>query len=168
MTPFVASRIDGRSDRQVIFDLVQDASPETLFLYDALKTVLENGTARRITRNIIGNAVRQAARNLLREKSRTLRVVANQGYRVVPATEHMELALARKDRAEVMIHRGIEILQGTRLDELDEPHRSLHQGQLLIMSGFYQALRSTRKRQDKQDLVIKSLTERVERLETTA
>lgn len=167
MTPFQTSRIDGRSDRQIIFDLVKDATPETVYSYGELESALSQGTTRKITRFIIGNASRQASRTLLRERQRCLRVIANMGYRIIPATEHMELALTRKDRAELMIHRGVEILQGTRIDELDEPHRSLHQGQLLIMSGFYQALRSTRKRQDRQEQAIHSLTQRVEKLETT-
>lgn len=162
---FQPSRDDGRSDRQVIFELVRGAEPDTMFPYAQLTAALQRGTTRSIAPTTVGMACRLASRTLERECQRTLSVVRTVGYRVVRANEHLTLALDRKDRAEGLIKRGVELLEHTRLDELDEPHRTLHQGQMMIMGGFYEALRSTRRRQDAQDRVIEHLIQRVDRLE---
>ncbi len=165
MNAFEPSRSDGHSDRQLIFELVRHRDPDTMFKYAELQKILEIGTDRKITRTVIGAAVRSANPTLLREVNRVLAVVKTVGYRLVRADEHVGLALVRKDRAEVMFRRGVEVLQGTRIDELDEPHRTLHQGTLMVMRGFYEALRTTQKRQATQERVIQQLVQRVTKLE---
>lgn len=162
---FVPSRADGRSDQKIIYDLVQASEPDTLFPYETLQKALQVGTERAITRAVIGSAARNTARLLERERQRTLTVVANKGYRVARANEHLGLALTRKDRAESMIGRGVTLLKQTRIDELPEPQRRIHEAQLMIMGGLYEAVRTTRRRQDEQDAVIRQLAQRVNKLE---
>jgi len=165
MKLFEASRNDGRSDRQVVFELVRDADPETTYSYEDMCGALTKGTDREITRGVVYRAAGAANHTLMRERKRALVVVRNVGYRVIRADEHLTVALVKKDRAETMVQRGIELLRHARVDELDEPHRTLHEGQLLVMSGFYDALRSTRRRQEQHDETINALLERVDKLE---
>ena len=109
---FAPRRADGRSDRQVIYDLVQGAEPDTVFRYDALESALREGTdGDGITRQAVYAAVTAANRTLLREKRRALRGVPRLGYRVARADEHVELALMRKDRAQIQIKRGLDGVQ---------------------------------------------------------
>lgn len=162
---FQASRSDGRSDRQVVFEMVRGAEPETVFPYERLSAALQENTGRPITRGVVCAAARAASRPLERECQRTLSVVPRVGYRVVRADEHLGLALNRKDRAELMIRRGVELLQNTRVDELNATQLALHNGQMLVLGGFYEALRSTRRRQDAQERVIRDLVTRIGKLE---
>lgn len=165
MKPFQPSREDGRSDRTVVFSLMQNAEPNTVFSYDRLQQALSVGTDRAIDRRTVGTAVRAANKKLLSEQRRSIVVIPNVGYRVVEAKEHMTLGLARRDRSEVQLAAGFEVLKQTRIEELDEPERSLHRGQLMIMAALYDAIRTTRKRQDVQDRVIEDLLQRIDKLE---
>jgi hypothetical protein len=163
--PFTPSRDDGRSDRRVVYELVQDAEPETLFTYDDIESALQDGLDVPITRPRAYRAIQDANKTLMREKRRALQTVAGIGARVLRSDEHLPVALGRKERAEHQIKRGIELLRNTRVDELDPVQRQLHDGQLLIMAGIYQATRETSRRVARHDAAISEIRERLAQLE---
>lgn len=171
-TPFQPSRADGRSDRQVIYDLVHTAHPGATYTYTELRDALQAGVDKPIDRPRIYAAVRQANTTLLREHSRYLSVVPNVGYRIIRADEHLPVSLQKKDRAQQHLRRGIDLLRHARLDELTQAQRTLHEGQLMILSGIYQAVQDSERRHDRAETLIEDLIkssreiqERLDRLE---
>jgi hypothetical protein len=172
MTAFTPSREDGRSDRQVVYDLVHTADPGQTFTYVELIDALQEGLELPVDRGRIYRAVAQANRTLLREHSRYLGVVENVGYRIIRSDEHLPESLRKKDRAQTHLKRGIELLRHARLDELTEAQRTLHEGQLMILSGIYHAVEDSHKRHDRTDQLVEDLLkskrdfeDRLERLE---
>lgn len=166
MSPrFAPARDDGRSDRQILFDLTESAEPETLFSYEQIREALSEGLDRPVIRNRIYRAVAATNKLLLRERQRYLSVVENQGYRVIRADEHLPVAVGRKDRAEKQLQAGMSLLQNARMDELSDQQRALHEGQLMILGGLVQAMRESAHRHDRAEKLIEELTERVDRLE---
>jgi DNA-binding winged helix-turn-helix (wHTH) protein len=155
--PFKPSRDDGRSDRRVVYELVSDAEPGTVFTKDDLRTALEEGVDVDITDVRVGAAVRSVRHMLLRERQRYLISVPGIGYRMIRSDEHLPVALGKKQRAEMQLRDGIEILRNTDVSELSEAQRSLHQGQLLIVQGVYQFARASEKRIKEQGHLIEQL-----------
>jgi len=162
---FVPSRADGRSDRQVVLDLAQNAEPETMFGYDDLVAALESGIDTDVERERVYRAVGRANRALLRERRRYLRVVPGVGYRMMRSDEHLPLALDQKATAATYLKKGMDLLRHVRLDELDEPHRRLHVGQLLILAAHHQAIESSNRRHSEHDRAINDLRERIDKIE---
>lgn len=162
---FAPSRADGRSDRRVVFELVADAEPDTVFKYEELIEALSEGLDEPITRDRVYRAVGAGNKTLLRERKRYLQVVADVGYRVIPTSEQLPVALIKKDRAQTYLSKGIELLRNARLDELDAAQRTLHEGQLLILAGLHQAVRESDQRHAKSEALISDLQQRVDKLE---
>ena len=167
MSAFLPTRDNGRSDREVVYELIQEAAPETTYTYDELASVLQDGVDEPITRRRAYRAAQSANRMLLRENRRALRTIPGVGVRVMRADEHLPVAIERKERAEHQYKRGLELLRNTRMDELDPTQRKLHEGQLLILSGIYQVVRETSRRVARQDDAIKDIRHRLEQLEGT-
>lgn len=165
---FTASRDDGRSDRQVIYDLTHEAEPETVFTYAQLVDALSEGLNVDVKRQRIYRAITAANKTLLREKRRYLQVIKDVGYKVLRSDEHLPVALTKKDTAQSYIRKGIALLRHARLDELTEAQRTLHEGQLLILSGFDQAIRDSERRHERQEQVIDELRRRMDKLEDGA
>jgi hypothetical protein len=163
--PFLPVRADGRSDRQVIVDLVTGSEPGDTVTYRQILDALAAGLTVSPDRDRAYRAVAAANRTLLRERSRYLRVVRNTGYRMISADEHLPEAITKKDRAQTYLRRGVELLRNTRLDELDDNQRALHLGQLNILAAHDESLRSQQRRQDRHEAVIAGLAARVGRLE---
>lgn len=157
-TDFMPARADGRSDRQVVLDLVGDSEPETLFTYDDLVAALSVGLDRPvIRRKRVYQSVGSANTLLLRERHRFLSVVRDIGYRVIRADEHVNVAIDKKSRAEKYISRGVQILRDAKVSELSDAERALHQGQLLIMTGLLAATRESERRHNKSEALIADL-----------
>ena len=166
MVAFTPSRPDGRSDRQVVFDLTRGSAPDTTFTYQQLTDALGAGLEFPVERDRVYRAVAQANKTLLREEKRYLSVVKGVGYRVINSGEHLPVALIKKDRAQTYLKKGIELLRNARIDELDATQRTLHEGQLLILGGLYRATQESARRHDKAEALIDQLTSRVEKLES--
>ena len=163
--PFLPSRPDGRSDRRVVFDLVEDADPDTTFTHDELIEALSADLDVDIERPRVYRAVRDGNTTLLRERKRYLSVVRGEGYRVIHTSEAVAVALDKKGRAESFLARGIAVLKNARMDELDPAQRVLHEGQLLIMAGLHEATQRSERRHARSEELIADLTTRVERVE---
>ena len=154
MNTFTPSRPDGRSDRRIVYELVQDAEPETLFDYAQITEALQDGIDLPIRRDRVYRAVAAGNRTLQRERKRTLAPVPGRGYRIARADEHLSLAVVRKAKAETQLKAGIDLLRNVRLDELSEPHRTLHVGQLMILDGVYRMAHASQQRIERQEQVI--------------
>lgn len=165
MGVFAPSRNDGRSDSRVIFEMVQHAEPDTTFKYEELIEALQDGLDKTVRRDRVYRAVARANKMLLRERKRYLSVVPDSGYRMISASEHLPVALIRKDKALVQFKRGIELLRNARLDELNDTQRALHEGQLMILSGLYEATKESERRHDQSEALIEELKRRVDKLE---
>jgi hypothetical protein len=171
-SPFQPSRDDGRSDRRVVYDLTHDAEPGMTFTYKELIEALEEGLDTPVARDRVYRAVGAANTTLLREHRRYLGVVENVGYRVIHSEEHLPVSLQKKDRAQSYLKRGIELLRHARLDELTQAQRTLHEGQLMILSGIHSAVQDSARRLDRTESLIEDLLksdqqiqERLDRLE---
>lgn len=164
-SPFKASREDGKSDRVVIYDAVSHAAPETFYSYDDLIKVLGRGLKVSADKMRVYRAVAAANKTLLREDRRYLSVVRNEGYRIVRADEHLDIALTKKDQAQSYLRKGMDLLKHARLDELTEIQRTLHEGQLMILAGVYRAVVDSERRHDRQEQIIDGLTRRVDKLD---
>lgn len=165
VSPFTPSRPDGRSDRQVVFDLVQDADPDTTFTHDELIDALSADLDVKVDRTRVYRAVRDGNTTLLRERKRYLQNVPGKGYRVIYTSEAVAVALDKKGRAESFLARGLAVLKNARLDELDPAQRVLHEGQLLIMAGLHEATQQSERRHARSEELIAELMTRVERVE---
>lgn len=163
--PFTPSRSDGRSDRQIVFDLVQMAEPDTLFTFEQIIAALSAGVDKPVTRHRACAASRLANQTLQHEEQRALQVVKGMGYRVVAANEHLGLALTRKDFATRQFSRGVVLLKSCRLDELTDIQRRLHEGTTLVMGAYLGALRHLNARQNRQESALQSLALRIEKVE---
>lgn len=165
MKPFTASRPDGRSDRQVVYSLAQAADPDTTFRYADLEAALNDGLEFPVSRERVYRAVAAANKTLLREERRYLQVVKDVGYKVLRSDEHLPVALAKKDMAQTYLKKGIELLRHARLDELTDAQRTLHEGQLMVLGGVYQAVQHVEKKQHRTEQILKEFRQRIERLE---
>jgi hypothetical protein len=165
-TPFDIAREDGRSDAQVIYDLAVDKQPDTLHTYDDLHAALQNGLDRKVTRQRVYAAVSAGNKLLLSQAKRYLRVVRGQGYRLIQSSEHLETALAKKDRAQVYISKGRDILEHTDMSDLTPAQRKIHEGQLFILSGLLTHMKESNRRHAEQEQVLEDLKQRVSKLES--
>lgn len=172
---FQIARVDGRSDRRVVYELAESAEPETLFSFSDIAAALQDGLDRPVTRARVYQAVAKGNKTLLRERKRYLGSVPGLGYRVIRPDEHLSLAIEKKSRAESQIKSGIDLLRNARLEELSEPQRTLHVGQLMVLDGVYRMAKASEKRHAQQEQVLEEMrrqqaeiAERIQKLENVA
>lgn len=151
------ARLDGRSNGQVILDLVAGNPPGKLFQYSDLIAVLSEGTEKRYTRTEVQRIVTATCPRMLKEQARTLHNVLNVGYRIAEAAYHLTLAHDRKNRADKQMLRGVQILEHVRWGEMDDNQRRAHQGQLLITNALYQSMKALERRQIEVERAIKQI-----------
>lgn len=154
---FRITREDGRSNAQVIIDLVEGAEPGTVYTYDELGEALGAGTARVYGRSDVCGAVLQANDRLLREQCRSLHNVRGVGYRLAPAVDHRRLALVRKSRADTQLKKGVLMLSNVKWDEMDPASRAAHEATLMMVSAVYAQTQSLERRQSATESAIRKL-----------
>jgi len=159
---FRITRMDGRSNQQVILDAVKGGEPGRVYTYQELADVLSKGTGRSYTIQDVQGIVRQAGPRLSKEQARALQNVATVGYRLAHAGEHCKLALIHTRKSEVQLHRGFELLSNVRMDEMDANQRQAHEGHLLITAALYQNQRMMWKKQQLVETALESLKARVD------
>lgn len=162
---FEVSRLSGKTDAQVIFDCAESKKPGEILTYEELRAALQDGHPKRIGKARVYQAIASGNKKLLDVRKRYLRVVKGVGYKVLAAEEHMETALAKRETAQKFIQKGLAILKNTHMDELTPAQRQLHEGQILILGGFYRAMSESNRRHEKHDRQIEELRRRVEKLE---
>lgn len=137
---FDITRVDGRSNQQVVIDLVKDSQYGTTFTYRQFEAAL--GKDRNAARQI----VLAANRRLCRDFSRVLVNVRNVGYRIAHAREHVSIADWRKDRARKQMKQGLLVLRHVDWDQLDPQSRAAHEGTLMVMEAMFAQQTSFEKR----------------------
>ena len=159
---FVITRADGRSNTQVILDLVRPVEPGHTFTFDALSDALSEGTNRRYERDDVRKIVGTAFNKLSSELRRALHPIRNVGYRVSPADGHRELALIRKDRADLQMKRGLMTLRNVRWEEMGAEERKAHEGTLMLVGALYEQQRAMERRQSNIEDAIRNMMKREE------
>lgn len=157
MKRFGIARLDGRSNAQVIIDLVQSVDPGFVFTYEAIGEALSAGTSRSYSGAAVRSVVSSSYSKILRGCDRALHSVPKVGYRVALANDHNQLALSRTKRADVQMRKGMETLQHVRWSELDENQRKLHEGTLLVVGALYQQQQAMDRRLAKVEQLIRGL-----------
>lgn len=157
------TRLDGRSNAQVILDLVKDHEPGRVFEYDEIITALEQGTDKHYTVRDVQGVISRLYSRMLKEQARALHAVPKVGYRLAPASFHTTLANNRKSRADKQMLRGMQTLQNVKWNEMNENERKAHEGQLLITSAIYSQMQALSRRQSKiEDLIASTFGKPVE------
>ena len=136
MSVFKITRTDGRSNAQVVIDLVKDGQPGHVYSYEEIALALAHDTDRLFPAPLLQAAVRGAAPRLLRECQRALHNVRLVGYRLALAAEHSGLASSRRRRADVQMQHGLRLLRNVRWEEMDENARQAHQGHLMLSEAL--------------------------------
>jgi hypothetical protein len=139
---FKATRDDGRSDSQVVVDLVRERAPGDLIPFEDIAAALAVGTDRTFDRQAVRSIVARSYVRVLKESSRALHSVRGEGYRIATANDHRPLARARNRRAETQLNRGLATLQNVAWDEMDPQSRQAHEGQLMLTSALVAQQRS--------------------------
>ena len=165
MSLFEIVRADGRSNAQVLIDLVRDESPGRLYQYDELRAVLEEGTVHAYNVTQVRAIVIRTQPRMLSDCQRTLSNVRGVGYRLAHANDHQGLAVTKKRRADAQIVGGLRLLREVRWDELDQKHRQAHEGMLMVMEGIVLSQQALDRRQAGIELAIQRLTKKVEDIE---
>jgi hypothetical protein len=164
---FAIARRDGRSNQRVILDYVHQSEPETIFSYDELKAILEEGLPVTFSRHRIQDCIRQVNPQLLRQHQRMLTNVKNVGYRMAPAREHLPSSRAMQEKANRRMLAGLRMLENVREKELTPSELQLHRAHTMIQQATVQTVLLIQRRQDIQEQAINNLFRRVEDLENT-
>jgi hypothetical protein len=155
---FKIRREDGRSDAEIVTDLVSRASSGDILSFDDIVCALQSGCDREFTISDARAAVYKAERRLLSEQSRALLNVRGYGYKVAYASEHNLIARNRKARSDVMLKKGLDVLRHVRWDDMDDNQRAAHEGTLMVLSGIVAAQDAIAER---QSLIEKRIRETV-------
>jgi hypothetical protein len=140
MSRFVITRSDGRSDAEVLAEIVAAAKPGDLLTYDALAAGLSVGASRDYGRADVQASVGRAERKLAIEQCRALLNIRNQGYRIALAGEHQTIAMRKRDQAGTLLKRGLMVLQHVDWDAMDDNTRRAHEGQLMVVGALHSAM----------------------------
>ena len=158
-------RYDGRSNADVIIDMIKDSEPGTLFRYEHISEELGRDTPTTYDRAAVASVINSVLPRVMKATNRTLMNVRMVGYKVAHAREHNTLAVRRKRRADTQMLRGIQTLQHVRLEEMTDNERHVHQGTLMIVSALWQQHRHMERRQSEIERAINGISGRVEKLE---
>lgn len=162
MKPFQITRSDGRSNAQVIIDLVKDANPGTHFSYNVLTAALTDGAVRTYANQDACQIVRIANVRLLKQYRRELYCVKGDGFRLAHAEQHNGLALTRRTKADRQIERGLLTIKQVRFEEMDENSRKVAEGTLMLMGAIHQQLQRVAATAARHDKLIEELLRRTE------
>jgi len=165
---FTASRVDGRSQIQVVLDYLVDGAPGQVYTHADLATALGAETDQVFGRPAVRRIVASCYGRLLLEQQRAIHSVRGVGYRLALASDQQGLALARKRRSDVQLLGGLRTLQHVQWHELDVDARRVHEGTLLIIGALWANQRALERRQEAVELAVRSLGARVAVVESSA
>jgi hypothetical protein len=148
-------RSDGRSNTQVVVDLVAGSPAETVFTYDEIGAVLAEGTDTSYDKSRVAQVVRDANTKLLKKHSTELVCVRNVGYAIAPAKQHLTLSDTRRAKAGRQLKRAALTLRHVRESELDPNTRAVLTAHRLILGAVMSAVESIEARQAEQEEAMK-------------
>ncbi len=162
---FVSSRNNSKSNSDVVIEVVCNATPDTMFSYQQLAEALNEGSNHKFDRKMVQQVVNLANHRLLKEHKRCLRVVRGVGYRLVPATEHMDVAHHRTRKASKQAKWAWNTMVNVRLDEMTSQQRDTHVAQTILIGTLNQRTEDLVREQRAHAKAIASLYTRVEAVE---
>lgn len=157
MKAFQITRVDGRSNAEVVIDLVKMGAPGEVYTYQQIADALSVGTDHAYGVSEVRTIVAGCYARLLKEQQRALHNVRRVGYRLAHANDHNRLALVRTKKADVQMRRGFETLTHVRWDEMDAEHRKVHEGTLLVVGALYQQQQAMDRRLSAVEAAIRGL-----------
>lgn len=153
---FSTARLDGRSDKRVVADLIAAAAAHDVLTYDALRDALQEGVpGRTFTRSKICQVVRGANAIALIDCQRCLQAIPRVGYRVAAAEQHRKLAGDHHRKANTQIRMAADRLIYVRWDEMSPAAREAHQATLVLISGIALAIQSLEQRQNHTEAMLR-------------
>lgn len=138
---FKITRSSGKSDAEVLSEVLTKFNPGELVPYSTLSEVLSLGASRIYRRKDVQSAISRSESKLAREHRRALINVREFGYRVALAGEHQMIAGRKKDRAGSLLRRGLTVLQHVDWDAMDPNTRRAHEGQLMVVGALHSAMK---------------------------
>jgi len=157
---FVTTRADGRSDTQVILDLVGASTPGKTYAYAELQAALGREKPRVYTVPEVQSVVARALPRLLLEHQRTLKNIRHVGYQLASAADHLPLAHDRHRKGRVQISMAELLLREVHWEEMPEAQRQAHAGTLLIVAQQAAMLRSLHSRMQRLEDTVDSILHR--------
>jgi hypothetical protein len=153
VSPFTARSPDGRSEWQIVRDLIATYSlkPGDILPYHDLHVALNRDEEER---QAVQRAAREASRHMLQLDKRCLVPVPNEGYRLALPSEHVRVAKEREARGVRQFARAIKVYDGTPLDELKPAERELHLNTSMLAKTAFAALDDHEKRLRRLENVI--------------
>lgn len=162
---FQPSREDGRSDRQIVIDLVETAQSGDLLTHEEILSALQEESDREFDRSHVYRAAGAASRWLIKNSKKALVPVRGKGYRVSFPDDFHSLTLVRRDRASTQLNRGVEVLEGAPYEEMSETVREAIAPLQVLMIGAYAQLHAHHRRLRRHDAAIEDLSKRLQKLE---
>lgn len=162
---FEPSREDGRSDRQVVVDLVEEHQPDDVLSHAEILAALREGTDREIGPEHVYRAAGAASRWLIKNEKKALVTMRGQGYRISVPDDFHSLTLVRRDRASTQLNRGREVLENAPLDGMTEAVREAMVPLTILIGGAYAQLHAHQQRLKRHEGAILDLADRVKKLE---
>lgn len=104
---------------QIVYEILRDVPVDSMVTYEQLGDAL--GLDPDKDRHAIQMAMRRAAVELETADKRAIDAVPNQGYRVVPAGEHLTLARRHQKKAGKSLARGQSKVVNVDLSAVDDP-----------------------------------------------
>jgi hypothetical protein len=153
---FTPKREDGRSNAQVIIDMISLSLPGTVFTYEQLSELLFLGAD--VKRHRIQQIVNHTNRRLLIECQRRLHNVPTVGYRLAKAEDHRGLSLMDKRKSDHQFTKGLNTLRHVRWDELEANARAAHEGTLMMMEAVFANQSALDKRLRKIEDLLRDIT----------
>jgi hypothetical protein len=143
---FRVTRIDGRSNTDVIVDYIKNGEPGRIYGYDELIGALNVGATHSYTLRHLQQIVASGYDRIVKRTERVLQAIPTIGYRLAHANEHGRLAVRRTQKADVQMRHAVLTLENVRWSEMEEQTRKAHEATLMILSGVYQQQKAMDKR----------------------
>lgn len=146
-------------ESQLVYQLFEDKDFGDVVTYEQLDAAL--GRDFRSQRG----PLYKADDMLLRNRSRALAAVKNEGYRVVQAREHETLGRSRHRRARKQINQAVRVVTGTDRSALTEDERRRLSGLELALSRQQQMIRRLDDAVTQHDADLRDLRQRTSNTE---
>jgi hypothetical protein len=160
MSVFTISRVDGRSNQQVVIDYVAKAQPGRVFTFEELIEELSAGIDREYDHSAVCGIVNQANPRLLKEYQRRLFSVRGRGYRLSHGNDHMMLATSDQRRGARQQAKALLTLQNAPWNEMDPAVRDVTQAHLVLTATVYANQQALERRLSRIEESIQGLVQR--------
>lgn len=165
VAPFQTTRSDGRSDRQVVADLVIERGAGDIITHAEIADALAEGIDGEITRPRVYRAAAAASRWLTLNRQIALVPIRGVGYRVSVPDDFRALAEVRRDRASSQLVRGKELLDHAPYGRMSPDVRDALLPLQVLIGGAYAQLHAYGEHLARHDDAIRRLSERVDRID---